>query len=325
MNNRHKHHTAPHYHYVQGKGVSMNASFNHSLNYILLAAFILFAVYCLFWFSQHKQSDAVTHLFSDAFANQSPKIALEEEEALLETVADVLPAFHPASKIQPLAVPVVVEAPAVTYQTLHITIEAGMSLSTIFQNNQLSPQDLHKILAIKGYKDILYNLHVGQSIRLEIDDARQILSLVLTMDIDKQLSIQRHASKNPVSFSAQIKEIVLEKRMHTVSGRIEKSLAVDGIQAGLSSEQVNRLDEIFQQHLAIARVLQAGDQFAVYFDEFFLAGKSVKVGDIVAAEIINQGKLYQVSSELNAQGKRAYHVSVFTLANEDLLANNLSD
>ena len=197
---------------------------------------------------------------------------------------------------------------------LSIMIKQDMSLSTIFQNKKLSPQDLYKILDLSEHKKVLYNLHLKQKIDIEIDSKRNVLSMVINMNIEKALHIKRNQY---AEFDAEVVTVSLDKKIKTISGYINKSLSVDGMQAGLELGQIKKLSEIFQHHLDFTRVLDKGDQFIVYLDVFMRDGLAIKVGDIVAAEIINKGKLYQVASKLDGKGKLQYDINVFTLSNDD--------
>ena len=85
-------------------------------------------------------------------------------------------------------------------------------------------------------------------------------------------------------------------------GVVEGSLAEAGAKAGLSEDMMVELTEVFAWDIDFANNLQAGDQFAVVYDNN-ATGKN----RIVAAEFINRGKTYRAIRYKNQEGMISYY------------------
>lgn len=195
---------------------------------------------------------------------------------------------------------------------LKITVRRGHTLSTLFQAYGLSRKDLFYLTNMRKYAYPLTHLKPKQVLRMQVDKKGNIHSLVLGVSLGKELQLSRTDNPDKL-FKAKLKSIPLDKGTKTITGKIRTSLSIDGSRAGLEFRQIQKLIEIFEPRLNFARQLKKGDQFTVYLDEFRLDGKLVKTGDIVAAEIINKGKIYQAIRRVSKRGTVSYRTSVYTL------------
>ena len=99
----------------------------------------------------------------------------------------------------------------------------------------------------------------------------------------------------------------VERRTVTIQGVIHNSLFVDGKTAGLSDKAILQLADIFAWDIDFALDLRAGDQFTVIYDARFVDGKVWHSGDILAAEFVNQGKVYRAVRYRDARGRTHYY------------------
>ncbi|MCB1827822.1 MAG: M23 family metallopeptidase, partial [Coxiellaceae bacterium] len=63
--------------------------------------------------------------------------------------------------------------------------------------------------------------------------------------------------------------------------------------AGLTHQQIDQLETIFEGEINFAHDVHSGDQFSLLYNEYYWHGKKVKPGEILAAEFTHHGKTYK--------------------------------
>ena len=76
--------------------------------------------------------------------------------------------------------------------------------------------------------------------------------------------------------------------------------------AGLSDAVATQIAEIFSSDLDFHRDLRRGDRFSVVYESFHNDGEVVRFGRVLAAEFVNQGKVYQAVHFSTADGQGYY-------------------
>ncbi len=182
-------------------------------------------------------------------------------------------------------------------------IGKGETLASIFKQQGLSPTLLHKIVNSSKAARGLARINPGQELRFGLDDNGQLQELVLQRSRISSLEIKR------VEDGFDTREISrpVEKRYAATTGIIESSLFVDGQKAGLSDTQIMELAQIFGWDIDFALELREGDQFHVIYEEQYLDGEKYRNGPIVAAEFINQGKVYKAVRYTDRAGDTSYY------------------
>jgi len=98
-----------------------------------------------------------------------------------------------------------------------------------------------------------------------------------------------------------------ELRIARVAGTIDRSLFDDGQDAGLSDRLIMELAEIFGWDIDFVVDLRRGDSFVVLYEEKYWRGKKISDGDILAAEFINQGRVYRAIGFRGDDGRMQYY------------------
>lgn len=164
-------------------------------------------------------------------------------------------------------------------------VVSGDNMSLIFNRLGLSPRDLHDIVASGGHAEQLKRLRPGQTIRVRTD-AGKLLELTQSLDELRTLHITRDSDR----FSARIIESKPDIEVRAVTGNIDASLFLSGQRAGLSDAVIMNLASIFAWDVDFVLDIREGDTFSVVYNEYWVDGKKIKDGEIIAAEFINQGR-----------------------------------
>ncbi|MFP5350698.1 MAG: peptidoglycan DD-metalloendopeptidase family protein [Gammaproteobacteria bacterium] len=98
-----------------------------------------------------------------------------------------------------------------------------------------------------------------------------------------------------------------ELRIARVAGTIDGSLFDDGQDAGLSDRLIMELAEIFGWDIDFVLDLRRGDSFVVLYEEKYWRGDKISDGDILAAEFVNQGRVYRAIGFRGDDGRMQYY------------------
>lgn len=177
-------------------------------------------------------------------------------------------------------------------------VVSGDNMSLIFNRLGLSARELHQIIESGGDAGKLKRLMPGQTIRVRKDEGR-VLELTQSFDALNTLHIQRDGER----FISRVIESEPDIQVRAVTGTIDASLFLSGQRAGLSDAVIMNLTSIFAWDVDFVLDIREGDTFSVVYNEYWVDGKKIKDGEIVAAEFINQGRtLRAIRFELDGRG-----------------------
>lgn len=95
-------------------------------------------------------------------------------------------------------------------------------------------------------------------------------------------------------------------RERTASYTIGSSLFGSASRAGLSDRVIMDLVSIFGWDIDFALDIRSGDRFSILYEELVRDGRSIGAGDIIAAEFINDGRVYRAVRHIDDNGNKEY-------------------
>ncbi|MDM8561630.1 M23 family metallopeptidase [Candidatus Parabeggiatoa sp. HSG14] len=185
---------------------------------------------------------------------------------------------------------------------LHITVKPGDTLSRIFARYRLNTKQLYKIIKLPKYAHKLRQLHINQELHVKQDINRNIEDIILILNKTNELHIYRIDKE----FKGEIRRIGVHTERVFVRGIVENSLSEAAKKIGLSETMLSNLAEVFQWDIDFDRQVQPGDQFNVIYEQFRLEG-DIEEGDILAAEFVNKGQVYQALRYTSHSGSTEYY------------------
>lgn len=175
----------------------------------------------------------------------------------------------------------------------------------LFEHKRLIPKGrtLGEILNRHGFSDLeietlktsvkpVYNLGkvtAGHELRLYIDSTLEVQRLEYDIDPDRYLSVRREAG----TFAARIVPFPYEILTAVVGGTLEESLIGAFSDAGEGAVLAIDFAEIFAWDVDFYLDPRKGDRFRLIVQKKFLGDKFVGYGQVLAAEYVNAGRLYQ--------------------------------
>lgn len=184
----------------------------------------------------------------------------------------------------------------------HVRVKRGDTLGEVLAQLNLGTNDIADFARTHTEARELYRLFPGQILSIRTDVAGQLVELVYPRNELERLHLLR---QNPGFELTEEKQIV-ETRLAYVTGTIQDSLFADGQNAGLSDAQIMQLADIFGWDIDFAQDLRVGDGFSVVHEENFSAHQKINDGPILAAEFVNQGKIYRAIGYRDVDGTLNY-------------------
>lgn len=170
-----------------------------------------------------------------------------------------------------------------------VRVVAGDTLSSIFARQRLSSALLHDIGQLGEHAELLKKIHPGDRLTFQLDHQGGFSALSYPLDAARTLDI-RHTAQG---IQSRILSAELEQRTQYAQAEVSSNFWNAGVTAGLNPGQILSLAAMFAWDLDFALDIRAGDRFAVLYEQSYKDGIHVDTGHIIAAEFINQGKVYR--------------------------------
>lgn len=172
---------------------------------------------------------------------------------------------------------------------LMVKVSRGDTLSSIFARQGLSSALLHNISQLGTHAESLRKLHPGDSLIFSFDKKGQFFGLSYPLDVARTLDIRQSSS----GLRSRIISVQLEHRTQFAQASVKSNFWNAGVTAGLNAGQIMNLAAMFAWDLDFGLDIRADDRFAVLYEQRYKDGILVDTGHILAAEFINQGKVYR--------------------------------
>ncbi|EAQ64760.1 Peptidase M23B [Marinomonas sp. MED121] len=192
-------------------------------------------------------------------------------------------------------------APAFTTQ--QATVKTGDSLSKILSLHGISNQDIYRVSSSDKKSKELTRMRPGQTLEFVKDkNTDELISLKLIKSQLETIVYEKSDGKFTSNKVVREPEIVKVYKEATISN----SLFLDGLKAGISQSMLIEMANIFGWDIDFALDLRTGDTFSLLFEEKYLDGQSIGFGNILAAQFVNNGRVYQAIRYKTSKGSHYY-------------------
>ncbi len=188
------------------------------------------------------------------------------------------------------------------FKELSLIIPPGKSLAELL-SSFLPYRLIHELIRASLPIYNLNRIKAGHNLVIKTLASGEFHSLAYEIDSSQYLEIRRENK----TYLASLQSLPVEKRLCYLTGEIKGSLIEALNQLGEKDYLALSLAEIFAWNIDFYLDLRAGDSFSLIFEKNFRSNEFIGYGDILAAQIINQGKKYQAFRFLNPRtGKVDY-------------------
>ena len=217
-----------------------------------------------------------------------------------ETVQAATPVFE----LKSMARAAVLSAPheaSLGFSTIDVVVNRNDTMDRLFRRLELNLGDLATLRNLPELRSQVDRLKPGELLRFTHRDG-ELVGLERKLSDSETLKVTRDAS----GFITDVLENPLEVRTRTASATIQNSLFQAAADAQLSDRVAFDLAEIFQYDIDFVLDIQQGDRFTVIYEEVLQDGVPLRIGNILAAKFVNDGREYRAVRYVDEAGHGQY-------------------
>jgi len=205
-----------------------------------------------------------------------------------------------ASRSAPASTPVPGHEPRSA--TTLVRVGRNDTLDAIFRRIALDPEDLAAIRRLPGVRTNLDQLRPGDAIQVThsgaaVEELSRQVSETQTLDVVRDES----------GFAARVVDQPVQTKVRTASATIESSLFQAAASAHISDSMALKLASVFAWDIDFVLDLREGDHFTAIYQQIYQNGKYLRDGDLLAAEFVNDGRVYRAVRFVDDAGVAEYY------------------
>ncbi|HZR46621.1 MAG TPA: peptidoglycan DD-metalloendopeptidase family protein [Candidatus Manganitrophaceae bacterium] len=212
------------------------------------------------------------------------------------------PAVEAVSSLPPS--PSIVPAVENKQRVKEHTFKVGDSLFAVLGVLGVPNEEIYDIFQSAKKIYDLRKIIPGQKIKIFLQETPKKVGALL-YEISPMRSLRMERSED--GFHAVEEKAVVDQAIESRGGEISDTLFDSARRAGVQAEVILDLADIFAWDLDFSTEIQPGDHFRVVYEVFKHQGEIFKTGRILAAEMINQGRIYKAYHFAQAGEKGAYY------------------
>jgi murein DD-endopeptidase MepM/ murein hydrolase activator NlpD len=198
--------------------------------------------------------------------------------------------FFPAPQAAEKAVPACHDLILSEAQEVQVNIVPGDCCAVALERGGMEAREAARLVAAVRPVYDLARIRSGQVLTLFFENGL-LRNLVYPIDRDHFLEVVRGGGGD---FRGRVAAVPYEVRQETVRLRIENSLYEATLASGEMMELFEPLSRMFEYDVDFNRDIQPGDTVAAVLEKKYLDGRLAAYGDILAAELRNNGKSIRV-------------------------------
>ncbi|MBT4120968.1 MAG: peptidoglycan DD-metalloendopeptidase family protein [Candidatus Magasanikbacteria bacterium] len=182
-------------------------------------------------------------------------------------------------------------------------VEDGDTFATILEDYGIGYADMLEILDSSSSTYDFTSIRLGQPLRFAYDDLGQLKYFEYEKDKEEIV----HVSLENGEYKSEKIDIEYEIKTNKLSGTIEESLWLAGLDAGLTEELILEFADIFAWTVDFSVEVRKGDSFKVLFEERYRDGEYVGINKVLAGSFTNAGEEFKAYLFENDEGKLVYY------------------
>jgi murein DD-endopeptidase MepM/ murein hydrolase activator NlpD len=220
------------------------------------------------------------------FRNGSPPVSLAAS-----------PVAGPAQAVQKIATAV----PQAGAAFARVIVGRNDTLDAIFRRMALNLADLAAIRRLPGIRQSLDFLKPGDAIGVshmqgDVKELTRKVSETQVLDV----------VRGDDGFAAKLITTPVETRVRTARARIDSSLFQAANAADMSDGLALKLANVFAWDIDFVLDIREGDSFTAVYEQIYQDGKYLRDGELLAAEFVNNGRVYRAVRFVSASGAGYY-------------------
>lgn len=181
-------------------------------------------------------------------------------------------------------------------------IGRGETLPALLQRLGINAEERQAFLSVARQSDAIGGLTPGRSVLARVSSSGRLLLLRYLASDTTLINVDRHQD----SFTISEQAIQPEMRPVMRSGSIQSSLFGATDAADVPDRIASEMADAFSGDIDFHKDIRQGDHFSVVYEAFYVNGRLIKTGRLLAAEFINQNNTYQAIYFKDSQGRDGY-------------------
>jgi murein DD-endopeptidase MepM/ murein hydrolase activator NlpD len=186
--------------------------------------------------------------------------------------------------------------------TIEVIVGRNDTLDAIFRRMALDTADLAAIRHLPGIRQSLDFLRPGDAIKVTHNDG-EIRELTRRVSETQTLKVVREEA----GFAAKMLDNPVETRIRTATATIDSSLFQAAEAASISDFVALKLANVFAWDIDFVLDIREGDSFTAVYEQIYQDGKYLHDGEVLAAEFVNNGKVYRAVRFVTDTGSIGYY------------------
>ncbi len=182
-------------------------------------------------------------------------------------------------------------------------IQRGDTIGTLLSRLKVVDPEAASFLRNPENSHSLYQLTPGRTVQAKTDQNGLLISLRYLDAAGDELTVERTAQ----GLQSKEQSAYLETRVLMKSAAIGSSLFAATDSVGLPDSVATQIADMFASDIDFRKDLRKGDHFTVVYEMLYSNGEPVKVGRILAAEFVNQGKSHRAIYFQTPGGNGGYY------------------
>jgi murein DD-endopeptidase MepM/ murein hydrolase activator NlpD len=208
----------------------------------------------------------------------------------------------PAAAEPDLATPGDARSAAEPLTSIDIVVARNDTLDAIFGRAGLDKADLAAIRNLPGVRSSIDSLKPGDAIHV-VHANGAIRSLTRKVSETQTLDVVR----TDAGFTTRLLDNPTETRTRTATAVIDSSLFQAAEAAEISDGIALKLANIFGWDIDFVLDIREGDRYTVVYEQIYQDGKKLRDGEILAAEFVNNGRVYRAVGFKSDGGRLNYY------------------
>ena len=181
-------------------------------------------------------------------------------------------------------------------------IQRGDTIASLLNRLQVEDEAAVNFIRSAKHAKTLYQLVPGRSVRAQTSEDGELIALRYIASDSTLLSVDRDGT----GFKATEQAAPLDTRVAMKSGEIRSSLFGATDAAGVPDAIAMQMAEAFSSDIDFHLDIRKGDRFTILYETHFSQGEPVKTGRMLAAEYVNQGKVFRAIYFKDREGREGY-------------------
>lgn len=186
---------------------------------------------------------------------------------------------------------------------MNLRIGSGDFFAAVLERAGVAAPEAARLIAdIRPAYD-LASIRSGRTLTLFFEGGK-LRNFIYPIDRDTYLEAERDGRGK---FSGRVMAVPYQTRREVARITIENSLYESTAASGEKLELFEPLSQIFEYDVDFNRDIQPGDSLTAVLDKKYLNGKLAGYGDILAAELVNNGKAIRIVRYPSPAGHSGYY------------------